>query len=662
MSRTTEINDKWWDYVSVSDIADMSNAARERANMHYRERCEYVAVVNANNRQKQVIESQGGPPAPPVLNIPMPKPLPAFNVSRHSIANTPCALCGQKLNCFSKFLSKKAPQSFVCIDVERGMKCGLHPKLELMYSTSMLKCLGVTVLKHGSDLSENQNAVLSMEDDPQLVSLGGQHKRMRPERLPTFAHEMCMEGLSKKTSDFLQRKDVLLQRWNQMTHRVEFLGRSHRGAMLWVIPRSVNRTDATATPVPMMMMQLPPTSTPNGAVGWASLHTQEQARPLLGTVIHANKDPELFEKVSHVLTTMLRDAENVQDPSWHRLYAGCTKGHGTNGLGDRLAAEKFLRSAQRRAINQLRPPQDHFELGCSVSLWSLKEKAKALVWALPPNAFLPGEWSVNRRAAMMQSLDAVEASSHVETPTTPGGDLDNGSQWTDDGLWNEIDEQHPNGFVGTRVAAAQARKRRQRVHELRRRKYDAKSVVSRLCPGIAGAAAQVLQIIMETLGSMKEEAVEEWYEPRPRNARSGVAMLTNYTTNDAPFGELRKTLGTSGTVATAALELYRLDSAIRYSDMLHQRAPSSYYYEDDPETADRERNSFVRISQLLMARQREKRNLLSIARPDLNTHQLDVIARRIGGRSAAKERARFERKRKSLKPLDHGKTAVKKAG
>jgi hypothetical protein len=389
LCRTSEINDEWWDYVSPSDVATTVKAARLRAERSYHRRCEKVVELNAANRAAAAAD-RTLPKAPKVAR---PAALPPFKIGMHGVANVPCALCGQKLDCFTKYEGKKAP-SFVCMDIELGVQHGLHPELTLVYSKSLLKCLGMTVVKptpNGDPSAVPAGAVAASAKDANTVRLGREHEHLRPDMLPTFVHECCVHRLSEKSSDWLQTKKAEQQRWKQCRHRVEFLGRSTRGTMLWVVPRSVNRTDPAATPVPMILMQFMPPNTPRGAVGWACLRTQEHVRPLLSTAIRRADDAALYEKVTHVMLTMLTEEEDVADPAWERPYYGSAHGVSVNRLGEQLAAERHLRAAHGRAVGQLRPPEDTRELGCSVGLWSIKEKAKALVWALPPSAFNDGE-------------------------------------------------------------------------------------------------------------------------------------------------------------------------------------------------------------------------------------------------------------------------------
>ena len=137
---------------------------------------------------------------------------------------------------------------------------------------------------------------------------------------------------------------------------------------------------------------------------------------------------------------------------------------------------------------------------------------------------------------MLQSLDAVQDAGVAEFVRTDaaaeaGTSVADGheqSKSTADALWAEIDERYQYGHAhpGATTAAAQARMRRSRVRTLRRRRYTARSLVSRLCPGVAGAAAQVLQILMEVLAALKDETVSEWYQPRPAEARRSFLLCT----------------------------------------------------------------------------------------------------------------------------------------
>jgi hypothetical protein len=68
----------------------------------------------------------------------------------------------------------------------------------------------------------------------------------------------------------------------------------------------------------------------------------------------------------------------------------------------------------------------------------------------------------------------------------------------------------------------------------------------------------------------------------------------------------------AGTVAAVALELYRLDSALCYDRALRSHAPSSYYYDDDPDAAYQRRDAFARLTQV--------RSFLALAHTHTHTH------------------------------------------
>ena len=639
MSRRPEVEDEWWDYVSASEISDMIKEAREAAEKSYRAKCEKFAKASALKKVKKKPKKGGDEPTPEAADVLKPKPLPALKMRKLAVGALPCALCGQKLNCFTKFEHKRVP-TFVCMDPKVATDSGLHQNVQMKYSSTMLRTLGVNVVPFDEHNAPPPGSVVSSKGDPQMVPVNWLRDAcaLPASGVPTFVHEGCVLRLSEMSSNWLQKAEEEKLHWKNSLCRAEFLGRSQRGALLWSVPCQVYGTQGL--PVPMIMMQLAPTMTPHGMVGWVCLRAKEEVASLLVNSISKAMDGKLHASLSLLVSRMPIASRVRSDAQWERRFAGCSRGIVQNNLSSELDAEGHLRSAQSRAIGQCLAPVDTVGLGCSTTLWSLKEKAKSIVWALPPSAFKSGEWSTARRAAAMQSLDAVQEAGMTtdDLPTESAGDEGGG---VEPALWGEIDERSPHGYKteGT-VAAQQARFRRKRVRALRKRKYTARSLVSRLCPGVSGAAAQVLQILMELLTSLKDSSLEEWYHPRPHEARNGIVVVDMGADNTCVAGA-KRVLRSEGTVAAVALEMYKLDAALRYSQLLQTHAAGAYYFEDDPDAAMQRRE---RNAQLVGKEQRgmeKKIRLLAAARPSRTSAELNAFDKQLGGRSGARRKARF---------------------